>query len=92
MGFDRVGAVEHGGDAALGPGRRGRRESLGDQGDAVGVGQAQGQRLAGQAAADDEDVELTADDPLSCCGGIYHGVRARLAIAGELIAAGKVFT
>lgn len=58
MGFDRVGVVEHGGNATLRPvGGRVVDQALGDQGDPMGVGHAQGEGLPGQAAADDDDVD-----------------------------------
>ncbi len=61
MGFDRVGGVEHGGNAALCP-RGGRVFELafGDQRYIVGRGKAQGKGLSRQAATEDEHVEVFA--------------------------------
>ncbi len=58
MRVDRVGRVDDRGNAALRPaGSRVGECLFGDQRNAVRIGQAQCQRLAGQAAADNQDVK-----------------------------------
>ena len=54
-----VARVEHGGDAALGPVAGAIEQgALGNDGNLAGLGQVQGDRQAGQAAADDRDVKF----------------------------------
>ncbi len=78
MGIYGVGRVEDRGDAALCPGRRRiGQHFLGDQCHSQAVGQAQGQRLAGQAAADDEDVEMLDGGGIHGAG-LYHWGRDRV--------------
>ena len=57
MVLEGVGAVEHGGDPALGVGGGAFEQFvLGDEGHLAGGGEAQGGGQPGKAAADDEDV------------------------------------
>ncbi len=54
-----VARIEHGGNTTLGPGAGAVEQgALGDDGNLAGLGQVQGYRQAGQAAADDRDVEF----------------------------------
>jgi len=72
VGFDRVGVVEHGSDAALCPvGGRVIDQALGDQGDPMRIGQTQGEGLSCQAAADDNDVETTQIIRRGVCFGLF---------------------
>ena len=59
VGLDRVGGIQHRRDAALCPGRVGVLQlAFCDQCHLVGGGEVQRQRLAGQAAAENQDVKL----------------------------------
>ncbi|BET11440.1 hypothetical protein THI4931_24820 [Pandoraea sputorum] len=56
---DTVSRIQYGGDAALCPVARtfGHR-TFGDERHAAGIGQMQGDGLAGKPAADDDDIEI----------------------------------
>ena len=57
--LDRILAVQHGGDAALGPGRGAVvQRAFADQADLAELGEADGRRLPGEAAPDYENVEV----------------------------------
>jgi len=63
VGFDAVGGIEYRGDPSLGPVARAVGElALGDERDSQGVGEAQGDGLAGGAAAKNEYVVLFEQD------------------------------
>jgi hypothetical protein len=58
VGLGAVARVEHGGDAALGPGAGAVfQAALGDEGDFELVGEAQGERLACKTTAQDQYIE-----------------------------------
>jgi hypothetical protein len=72
MGIDRICRVEYCGDPALRPGRgRVRQRFFGHQRHPAAAGKPQSQGLAGQAAADDEDVEML-DGGRIHGAGLYH--------------------